>query len=184
MSEGLSRKKKVRGGHKSPAKHTIAALYETIESTENPDSKLEQCTITLKEKLDTLKQLDEEILVLLDDEEVEDKIEQADIFRERIQVAIIDATAAIEGRKSKQNPPAEVSRAESDEVNSGAVSTSDVTESTTTTTSTSTRLPPNLPQPLQASLPYLMTFRHHHPLLLLILLVGHTPLLYQLQSPV
>jgi len=45
MSEGLSRRRKVRGDHRSSAKCTIAALYEAIESTENPDTamtKLEQ----------------------------------------------------------------------------------------------------------------------------------------------
>ena len=45
-------------------------------------TKLEQCRITLKEKLETLKQLDEEILELVEDSEVDNEIEQADTFKE------------------------------------------------------------------------------------------------------
>ena len=48
--------------------------------------------ITLTEKLDTLWHLDEEILEQVEDDELDDEIEQADVCRERIQAAIIDAT--------------------------------------------------------------------------------------------
>ena len=93
MAEGLSRKRKMRGGHRSSTKRTISALYESIESTEDTESvvtKLEQRRITLKEKLETLRQLDEEILELVEEGEVNDEIEQSDIFKERIHVAIIE----------------------------------------------------------------------------------------------
>ena len=56
--------------------HTIAALYEATESTDDLESvvtKLEQCRITLKEKLETLKQLVKESLELVDDGEVSNK---------------------------------------------------------------------------------------------------------------
>ena len=135
MAEGLSRKKKVRGGHRSSTKRTIATLYEAIESTENPDgilTKLEQCRITLNEKRDTLKQLDDEILELVEDTEVDDEIEQVDVFRERIQVAIIDATAAVDSRKSKRDQPPEPPTLETDDVSSA------VTEPTTTSVSAPT----------------------------------------------
>ena len=80
----------MRGGHGHPAstKHTIALLYEAIETTEDLESvvtKLEQCRITLKEKLETLKQLDEEILELVEDSEVDNEIEQADTFKGQLQ---------------------------------------------------------------------------------------------------
>jgi len=84
MSEGVSRKKKVRGGHRTSAKHTIASLYEAIDNPDAIISKLEQCKITLTEKLDTPTRLDEEILEHVDDEEVDSEIEQADVCRERI----------------------------------------------------------------------------------------------------
>ena len=103
MAEGLGRKRKVIGGHRASTKHTIAVLYEAIEATDDLESvvtKLEQCRIMLKEKLKTLKQLDEEILELVDDGEVDDEIKQADTFKERIYVAIIALNKALE---TKQN---------------------------------------------------------------------------------
>ena len=80
----------MRGGHGHPAstKHTISLLYEAIETTEDLESvvtKLEQYRITLKEKLETLKQLDEEILELVEDSEVDNEIEQADTFKGQLQ---------------------------------------------------------------------------------------------------
>ena len=99
MSEGLVKKKKIRGGHRSSATRTISTIYETIESTvdrETVMTMLLQCKLTLKEKLETIKRYDDEILELVGDEEVENEIEQADIFKERVHRAIIDVTSAIE----------------------------------------------------------------------------------------
>ena len=95
MSEGLAKKKKIRGGHRSSATHTISTIYETIESTVNRESvmiTLLQCKLMLKEKLETIKRYDDEILELVGDEEVENEIEQA----HRVHRAIIDVTSAIE----------------------------------------------------------------------------------------
>ena len=105
MAEGLSRKRRVRGGHRASAKRIIVALYEAIETTEDLESvvtKLEQCRITLKEKLEILKRLDEEILELVEDGEVDDEIEQADTLKERIHVAIIDSNKALETKQSSR----------------------------------------------------------------------------------
>ena len=55
-----------------------------------------QCKLTLKEKLDTIKRYDDEILELVGDEEIENEIEQADIFKEKVHRAIIDVSSAIE----------------------------------------------------------------------------------------
>ena len=54
MSEGLSRKKRVRGGHRGSATRILQEVYDTIESTVDRDSimtRLEQCKISLEEKL-------------------------------------------------------------------------------------------------------------------------------------
>jgi len=99
MSEGLNRRKKVRGGHWSSAKRTIASLYEAIENADSIITKLKQCKIAFTKKLDTLRRLDEEILEQVDDDEVDDEIELADLCSERIQVAIIYGTTA---RKARQ----------------------------------------------------------------------------------
>ena len=91
MAEGVGRRRKVRGEHRASTKCTIAALYETIKATDDLESvvtKLEQCRITLKEKLENLK--------LVDDGDVDDEIKQADTFKERIHVATIASNKALE----------------------------------------------------------------------------------------
>ena len=84
MSESLNGRKKVEGGHRVSAKRTIAALYEAIENPDSIITKLEQHKITLTEKLDTLRRLDEEILEQVEDDDIDDEIEQADVCHERI----------------------------------------------------------------------------------------------------
>ena len=88
MAEGLSRKKRIPGGHRSSTTRIISQIYESVESTDEVESvmtKLRQCKLVLQEKLEIIKQLDDEILQLVDDEEVENEIEQADTFKERVQ---------------------------------------------------------------------------------------------------
>ena len=64
-----------------------------------------QCKLSLQGKLDTVKQLDDEILELIDDDTaVDEGIEQADIFKEKLQKAIIDATVAIEAKRTGRPP--------------------------------------------------------------------------------
>ena len=101
MAEGLSRKKRVRGGHRASATRTISQIYEVMESTDdvgNIITKLKQCKLALQEKIETVKNLDDEILELVDDDDVENEIEEADTFKERVQRAIIDSTRALEMR--------------------------------------------------------------------------------------
>ena len=102
MTEGLSRKKEVQGGHRSSTTCIISQIYETTESTDEVEvivTKLRQCKLVLQEKLEIIKQLDDEILQLVDDEEVENEIEQADTFKERVQRAMIDSSRALETRE-------------------------------------------------------------------------------------
>ena len=52
-------------------------------------SKLNQLGMSLKEKLKEIKVLDSEILTLVRDEELEDEIAQADLYKERIYSTLI-----------------------------------------------------------------------------------------------
>ena len=63
-------------------------------------TKLMQCKLTLEEKLGVIKRYDDEILGLVEDGEVDDEIEQADTFNERMHRAIIDVTSTIETKRS------------------------------------------------------------------------------------
>lgn len=54
--EGLSRKKKMRGGHRASAQHIIHQIYEAIESTDDVElvcNKQEQYKVVLQEKSET-----------------------------------------------------------------------------------------------------------------------------------
>ena len=44
-------------------------------------TKLKQCKLALQEKIETVKSLDDEILELVDDNDVENEIEEADTFK-------------------------------------------------------------------------------------------------------
>ena len=104
---GLSRKKRVRGEHKASANRIITQMYEAKESAEEGESvitKLMQCKLSLQGKLDTVIQLYDEILELIDNAEVDEEIEQADIFKEKLQQAIIDANITIEAGRTDRVP--------------------------------------------------------------------------------
>ena len=77
-----------------------------------------------------MKQLDNEILELVDDADVDDEIEQANIFKERLQVAIINATVAIEARRTGRAPS-------SDSLTVGTTTASSTIVSNTEVSSTS-----------------------------------------------
>ena len=138
MSEGISKRKKVRGGHRGSATRMMHEVYETIESTADKNTiitKLEQCKISLEEKLVVVKQQDEEILALLDEEEVEAEIEDADVFSGRIRRAIIDATRVINEKKLMSStvvPPSVTAATSAATV--GTTSTGTLTAVTLTTT--------------------------------------------------
>ena len=90
MSEPLPRKKKVRAGHRGSATKTIRRVEEQLTSGSPDVDKLSQLQLTLKEKLEVLKHLDEEILNLVDGEDdIAEEIEQADEFKDSIYNAIV-----------------------------------------------------------------------------------------------
>ena len=66
-------------------------------------SKLTQCKSSLQDKLDILNRLDEEIFDLVTEEEIENEIEHADIFKERMRVVMIDVDRAMNSQS--MTPP-------------------------------------------------------------------------------
>lgn len=79
MAEELARKKKVRGGHKASATRMVTRVEELLKAKGTLDpSKLNQLDMSLREKLDA------EVLGLTTEDELDDKIVQADLYKERI----------------------------------------------------------------------------------------------------
>ena len=108
MSEALARNKKVRAGHRSSATRLMHQLEGEYEIDDGPTlDRLMQCKLSLNQKLDKIRELDEEILALVDDDGIENEIEQADQFKERIQQAIIRVEHKISAREqpSVVSPP-------------------------------------------------------------------------------
>ena len=64
--------------------------------------RLQQSKLMLQEKLDTLNTLDQEILVLVEDSTLEDEIEQADVFKERLQQSLITTDRLITLKNAAQ----------------------------------------------------------------------------------
>ena len=84
-SEALARTKKVRAGHRSSATRLIHQLEGEYEIEDGPMlDRLVQCKVSLNEKLDKLHELDDQILALVEDEDIESEIEQANQFNKRI----------------------------------------------------------------------------------------------------
>jgi len=63
-----------------------------------------QCKLSLQEKLELVKQLDAEILELVEECELEEEIGQAGEFKERICRVMIDLTSTIEMKQATQTP--------------------------------------------------------------------------------
>ena len=55
---------------------------KSTDDMENIITKLKQCKPALQEKIETVKSLNDEILELVDDDDLENEIEEADTFKE------------------------------------------------------------------------------------------------------
>ena len=96
MAEGLTKKRRIRAGHRGVVTKRLAEVNglmgtEGGEDRPRPDSlKLAQLQMALKEKLEVLKQLDGEILDLLaSEEDIATEIEQADDYNHNIYEALV-----------------------------------------------------------------------------------------------
>ena len=92
----IEQKKRIRSGHRISAERMVTQVYNTLGETSVNLSKLKQLKTAISIKLDTLVQLDEQLLSLLTDEkEISDEIVETDEWRCKLELAIIDAEAAL-----------------------------------------------------------------------------------------
>ena len=91
MAEALVKRKRIRAGHRASATRIISEVEKT-PSAEVPDNaKLVLLKLTLNEKLETLRKLDDDIVDLTEDETaLEEEIGLADSFKECIYAAVIN----------------------------------------------------------------------------------------------
>ena len=109
MAEALAKKKRTRAGHKASATQTVNQIEDIVAAPEEPDkTRLALLQLTLKEKLDTIKNLDAEIVYLIDDETaLTSEIEQADSYKETIFSALIKVDTLL--KVPPTTPPTHVS---------------------------------------------------------------------------
>ena len=94
----LSRKKRVRAAHRASVTRMVDQVQEMLSSEEGLNvAKLKQKRRALQTKTELLNKLDEEIVEMVPEDGLEEEVEQADIVRERIELAIIDLDSALDG---------------------------------------------------------------------------------------
>ncbi|KAL5497136.1 hypothetical protein EMCRGX_G013555 [Ephydatia muelleri] len=114
-AQELTKKKRIRVGHKSSVTRIIAQVKETLEEDDWNAAKLKQHLQLLQGKQDILNKLDAEILEGLETEdEITGEIEQADIFKENIAMTIIDLETAL-GKQQNDAPTQAQTRDRNDE---------------------------------------------------------------------
>ena len=91
MAEELTRKRRVRGGHRASATRTISSVIKILSARDvariNEHAvKLTQQSASLEGKLSSLEELDAEVLAIVPEDKIEDKIERADLLKENIQL--------------------------------------------------------------------------------------------------
>ena len=90
MAEELTRKKRARAGHTSSATKMMTRVEEMLALGESLDpSKLNELRMSLHEKLEI------DILSLVNDDEVDEEIAQADLYKEKIYSNLILIDKAI-----------------------------------------------------------------------------------------
>ena len=102
MSGKLARKRKVRTGHRTSIRKIISSVEEILETLEEQDQlsaiiikRLRQQKLLLQEKLDTIRNLDEDILAVVSEGQIDGEICEADEFMEFTQLAIMRIDAAL-----------------------------------------------------------------------------------------
>ena len=102
-AEAFSRKKKMRGAHRSSVTRMITQVEELLraEPGELNVSQLKQKRQALMGKTELLAKLDEEIQAAIEEDSLEDEVKQADLVRERIELTIIAMDGALSGISSR-----------------------------------------------------------------------------------
>ena len=102
-----ARRVRVRGAHRGAVTRLVSQSDEARGSTDV--GRLKQLKQSLRSKMEILSVLDEQILELVEDDQVESEVEQADLVREKSELAIISIeetlSKLIKKPKSKTRSP-------------------------------------------------------------------------------
>ena len=97
MTDELTKKKRVRRAHKASATKIIQQVNELVRSEHPNHTKLSCLKLALKEKFETIKALDDEVIELIDGDGVVEDIERADEFKETVFNSFLSIDPLVEG---------------------------------------------------------------------------------------
>ena len=109
----VKKKKQVRHGHKNHVRKTIKEAKEFTQGydgeNEEIEAELKACKEVLVEKLAVLKELDEEILGLIEENDIEEEINTSGDFSKQTKKCIIEIDNALRrnAKISQENKPPE-----------------------------------------------------------------------------
>ena len=107
MPGKLAKNLKIRAAHRLHARKILSSVDELLMDYDGSDTtkdKIKRITITLNDKLATLKTLDESILAAIDEGNLEPEIEESEEFRARIHGALVKLQKC-ENSHGKQESP-------------------------------------------------------------------------------
>ena len=87
-AEELARKRRLRAGHRASTTRSLGQVQTSISADPLDISKINQLRLSLEDKLQSLSDLDREILELTPEDAVETKIVQADEVKQRLYAAL------------------------------------------------------------------------------------------------
>ena len=126
-------------------------LEEASAATGGPAlERLLQWKLSLNDKLQKLKSLDNEILALVSDDAIDDEIEQADVFSERLQQSIISVDQLISSKSAtrgslstpRTTAPTEILAAAVTEASTSRTTPTETSATAATVVSASSTAPP------------------------------------------
>ena len=133
MSEEATKKRKIRDGHRTSTKRTINASSTILDdfdpSNKQLTEKLLQQRNTLKEKLDILQNLDNDILAITEEKDIEREIDESDLLRERIHAKIVRIDSVVSPISLSTSPSPEGTQEEGNYHNSSTISHSSAKKS-------------------------------------------------------
>ena len=104
MAEGLTKKKRIRAGHRGSATRMLTQVEGLLAASTTDVARLSQLKLSLQEKLETLKLLDGEIIDLIEEDHLVEEIEQADGFKEGIYSAMVKIDSQCSTAQAIPNP--------------------------------------------------------------------------------
>ena len=88
-----ARKRRIRATHRGSVTRLLGQIDETISASDLP--RLKQLKQALNGKIEVLSKLDDELIELVEEDQLEAEVEQADLIREKINYAFITIDDAI-----------------------------------------------------------------------------------------